>query len=92
MVAEADLARQLGMIDMKAVERHIAVFEAYGLSTKVPAGLENELVDAMFRDKKVTQGKLNFVLPKDIGDVVLVEAPSKTKLQDCLKRNSAPRE
>ena len=90
MVAEADLARQLGMIDMKAVDRHAAIFEAYGLPTKVPAGLENELIDAMFRDKKVAQGKLNFVLPTAIGSVTLVEAPSKVQLQDCLKRNSAP--
>ena len=90
MVAEADLGRQLGMIDMKAVDRHAAIFEAYGLPTKVPAGLENELIDAMFRDKKVAQGKLNFVLPTAIGSVTLVEAPSKVQLQDCLKRNSAP--
>ncbi len=91
MVAEADLARQLGMIDMNVVQRHCEIFAAYGLPTKAPAGLENELVDAMFRDKKVTQGTLNFVLPNDIGDVVLVEAPSRTSIQDCLKRNSAPK-
>jgi len=91
MVAEADLARRLEMVDVRVVDRLRNLFEAFGLPTVCPSGIENELIDAMNRDKKVAQGQLFFILPTAIGDVASVASPSKLILQDCLKRNSTPK-
>ncbi|MDA8295776.1 MAG: bifunctional shikimate kinase/3-dehydroquinate synthase [Actinomycetota bacterium] len=62
VVFAARLSERLGRIDAARVAEHRRVLEAYGLETTLPPGADlDELVAAMYRDKKATNG-LTFVL------------------------------
>ena len=72
IVFAAHLARALGRIDQARLARHEAVVASYGLSGQIPGGIDHgELIEAMGRDKKATDG-LTFVLDGPNG-VELVE-------------------
>ena len=85
MVAEAELARALGMVGEEFCSRQKAIFESAGLPAACPSGKESELVDAMTRDKKVASGKLNFILPTGIGDVKSVPSPGRDAIEAAIK-------
>lgn len=71
MVAASRLAQELGMIDAASVKRIEALINAAGLPT---GGLQlgaDEVVNAMFFDKKVAGGKLRLILPERIGRVTI---------------------
>ena len=88
MIAEAEMAKQLGLVDDAFCERQKAIFKSASLPVTCPAGKEPELVDAMTRDKKVASGILNFILPTKIGDVKSVLSPGgdaiKKAIESCL--------
>ena len=85
MVAEAEMAKELGMVDNEFCQRQKALFEAAELPVTCPTGKESELVQAMTRDKKVAAGKLNFILPRGIGDVTSVPSPGSDAIKAALK-------
>ena len=71
MTAAAFLAKQLGMIDEAQRSGIVSVIGKAGLPTggmKLPVP---DVVGAMAFDKKVAAGKLRFVLPTRIGQVVI---------------------
>jgi 3-dehydroquinate synthetase len=72
MACAARLAERLGRVDSKFVERQCALLEALKLSLDVPDVAHDELIELMYRDKKVERGKLRFVLPTRMGHVELV--------------------
>jgi 3-dehydroquinate synthase len=72
MACAARLAERLGRVDAKFVERQCALLESLRLSLDVPDVDHDELIELMYRDKKVERGKLRFVLPTALGHVELV--------------------
>ena len=72
MMCAARLAERLGRIDAKFVTRQRALLEAVKLPLAVPDVDRDELIELMYRDKKVERGKLRFVLPTRMGHVELV--------------------
>jgi len=68
----ARLAVNLGLLH-SSVEKCIGLLlESAGLPLGVPAGLDNDaLVEAMSMDKKSYGGEITFVLPGDVGQVVI---------------------
>jgi 3-dehydroquinate synthase len=72
MMCAARLAERLGRVDAAFVERQRKLLEAFGLSLDVPDIDDDELIELMYRDKKVERGKLRFVLPTRLGHVELV--------------------
>jgi 3-dehydroquinate synthase len=72
MMCAARLAQRLGRIDAAFVERQRKLLEVFGLSLDVPDVDPNELLELMYRDKKVERGRLRFVLPTRLGHVELV--------------------
>jgi len=63
----ARLARRLGRIGDEGVAEHDRLVDAYGLPSRLPAGVAcADLVAAMHRDKKATRG-LTFVLDGPLG-------------------------
>jgi 3-dehydroquinate synthase len=48
------------------------LLKAFGLPLDVPSVDRDELIELMYRDKKVERGKLRFVLPTRMGHVELV--------------------
>jgi 3-dehydroquinate synthase len=72
MMCAARLAQRLGRVDAAFVERQRALLEAFGLPLTVPDVASDELIELMYRDKKVDRGKLRFVLPLRMGHVEFV--------------------
>jgi 3-dehydroquinate synthase len=72
MMCAARLAERMGHVDAAFVERQRDLLEAIKLPLDVPDVDRDELVELMYRDKKVERGKLRFVLPTRLGHVELV--------------------
>src|SRR3954469_16931298 len=72
MVCAARLAQRLGRVDGAFVERQRKLLETFELPLDVPDVDHGELIELMYRDKKVERGKLRFVLPTRMGHVELV--------------------
>ncbi|MBM4122125.1 MAG: 3-dehydroquinate synthase [Nitrospira sp.] len=72
MVQEADLARSLGLCPAEVVVRQRELVRRAGLPHTLPPVRFTELWGAMQHDKKVVQGRLHCVLPKRVGQVVIV--------------------
>ena len=72
MMCAARLAERLGRVDQAFVDRQQKLLEAFRMPLGVPQVEHDELIELMYRDKKVDRGKLRFVLPTRIGHVELV--------------------
>ena len=79
MVAAGEIAAKLGMWKEEEVQRQNALIEKAGLPTKLPAGLDiGEIIQSLQLDKKVKAGKVRFILPTQIGEVIITsEVPSE---------------
>lgn len=78
MVAAAKISEKLGFIRGDLVKRLTGLLKAIGLPVKMKKIDEDKLWDALYRDKKIRAGELNFILARDIGDVFLTsEVPMK---------------
>ncbi len=72
MVAATSLACDLGRCDVAVLDRLVSVLESLGLP--VSAGdlpQAEQLLAAMYTDKKVAGGRIRLVLPEDIGQVFI---------------------
>jgi 3-dehydroquinate synthase len=72
MACAARLARRLSRVDSPFVERQRKLIDSLGLEQQMPDNSLDELLRLMYRDKKVDQGQLRFVLPDRMGHVDLV--------------------
>ena len=72
MMCAARLAQRLGRVDAAFVGRQRALLEAFRLPLEAPDVEHDELIELMYRDKKVERGRLRFVLPTRLGHVELV--------------------
>jgi 3-dehydroquinate synthase len=72
MMCAARLAERLGRVDAAFTERQRALLSGFGLPLEVPEVDRDELIELMYRDKKVQHGRLRFVLPTRLGHVELV--------------------
>ncbi len=72
MVAEARLARRLGIAGADTVARQERLLAALGLPIRMPALDWDSVLAAMTRDKKARDGRLPFVLAPTIGTFRLV--------------------
>ncbi|MBN1857058.1 MAG: 3-dehydroquinate synthase [Dehalococcoidia bacterium] len=85
MVAAARLARTLGMIDEEDAERLSSLLLRAGLPVRIPADLDPAIVmSAMARDKKRLDGRLRFILPTRVGEVVVRADVPEQLVEDTL--------
>ena len=85
MLTEAAIALKLGFFsgdDMARIKKTIA---AAGLPTEIPEMDINKIIQAMGHDKKITSGKMKFVLPRAIGDVFISEDVSPSIIEEVLR-------
>jgi 3-dehydroquinate synthase len=85
MMCAARLAERMGRVDKAFVERQRALLEAFQLPLDVPDVEHDELIELMYRDKKVERGKLRFVLPTRMGHVELVREVSVESIRGSLR-------
>lgn len=73
MCAAGYIAFKRGMISEATLEEMKSVISLYDIPTK--AGIESaeEVADFMQKDKKKAEGKLKFVLPTEIGKVIITD-------------------
>ncbi len=72
MMCAARLAERVGRVDEAFTKRQRDLLAALNLTLDVPNLPHDDLLDFMYRDKKVERGKLRFVLPSRLGHVELV--------------------
>jgi 3-dehydroquinate synthase len=72
MLCASRLAERMGRVDAAFTKRQYDLLQAFGLPTAVPDVSHEELIELMYRDKKVERGKLRFVLPSRMGHVETV--------------------
>ena len=71
LVAQARLGERLGFISKENVRRVEKLCERAELPTRIPDYIDREkLLDKLYTDKKVRDGKLRFVFQKEIGEMV----------------------
>lgn len=73
MVAEAAIAHRMGVCGPEVPECARTAVLAYHLEARLPNLPADELVNLMYRDKKVSEGKLVMALPTKVGEVKLVD-------------------
>jgi 3-dehydroquinate synthase len=72
MLCASRLAERMGRVDAAFTKRQYSLLQAFGLPTAVPDVSHEELIELMYRDKKVERGKLRFVLPSRLGHMEVV--------------------
>jgi 3-dehydroquinate synthase len=91
MVYVSRFAHRLGLCDARVPERVKALVTSYGLPASLRAlkhrPTATELLDVMQVDKKAEDGKVRFVLPKKIGEVVITHEWDSRVLQDLLEED-----
>ncbi len=81
LVCAAHLAARRNIFDAALAARIENLLRAIGLPTRVPrAQSAAALVDAMQTDKKRADGALRFVLPRALGDVVIVDDVTREEI------------
>ena len=85
MICASRLAERRGMIDKALRERQERLLVRFGLPTQAPRAPLPALLAAMRSDKKSLGGKLRFVLPRQLGDVILVDDIEEQEVQRALQ-------
>jgi 3-dehydroquinate synthase len=85
MLCASRLAERLGRVDAALTQRQRALLSALGLPVAMPAVDHDEMISAMSRDKKVSHGKLRFVLPTRMGHVELVADVEEALVREALQ-------
>jgi 3-dehydroquinate synthase len=82
MVAAARLATILGICAEGLPERIESLLTRLALPTRAPGYSLDDLYAAMWTDKKRSGSRLRFVLPRDLGDVVVTSEPTEAQVRD----------
>lgn len=84
------LSSQMGLSTEDDVLRVVDHLKAVGLPTSpydvAPEWNEDDIVDAMYQDKKITNGKMVLILPNGIGDARIVHDVDEQKIRTLLSQ------
>jgi 3-dehydroquinate synthase len=82
MVAAARIAERTGVAEEPVSAATVSILEATGLPHRPKEPVDSEkLLAAMLKDKKTTDGVLNFILPRKIGAVTVQAVPASLVLE-----------
>jgi 3-dehydroquinate synthase len=85
MACASRLAEKLEMIPADLTARQVRLLEKFGLPTAAKSEWPaDRLIAVMRRDKKVTAGRLRFILPTRIGEVVLRDEVAELLVRESL--------
>ena len=84
MLAAARISNKMDMLDQSEVVRLESVLARAGLPTRIARLRLKRLVQAIKHDKKISRGKIRFVLPKSIGDVFFTDEVSPSLIERVL--------
>jgi 3-dehydroquinate synthase len=90
MACASRLAEKLGLVEPNVTARQVRLLEQFGLPTAAkPEWPADRLIATMRRDKKVAAGRLRFIVPTRIGEVVLRDDVAQLFVEESLT-NSVP--
>ena len=84
MVAVSHIAVGRGLIGKAVLSDIEAVLTEYGFRTKIALPSADLIYSYMQRDKKKANGKLKFVLPVAIGDVVEAQDVTESEIKEAI--------
>ncbi len=84
MILASEIAVRMGLFKPAELKRLTKVIAAAGLSAKKPALDAKKIIQAIRHDKKVSGGRVRFVLPRAIGDAFLSEDVKLEILEEIL--------
>lgn len=85
MMAAGLIAVEMGLWDRAECDRQKALIEKAGLPTQIPGGFDrSEIVPTLQADKKVKDGKVRFVLPRQIGTVIVTDQVAPDTIEKVL--------
>jgi len=84
MLVEAGISNRLGILNEDELKRLKEVVKRAGLPTQLPALRTETIIEAMRHDKKNVRGKIRFVLPKKIGEVLITDEVDTSLVEEVL--------
>lgn len=84
MVSAAAVSNKIGILSDDDFDRLKRLITKFSLPTEISGQRSDEILQAMKHDKKVTGGRIRFVLPKAIGDVFITDKVDLTTLKEVL--------
>ena len=69
IVVASGIANEIGVLENASLIRIKKLLKHAGFVTKMPKLEMNKILDAATHDKKITGGKIRFILPRSIGEV-----------------------
>jgi len=84
LVYEGLIARRMGLLSEKDFARIKRLLEQAGLPVRMPALDKEKIMDAMGQDKKVRGGRIRFILPQTIGEVLIADDVPPTLAREVL--------
>lgn len=85
MIAASHIAEGRGLITSEQLNEMISVLDGYGFRTKIKLPEYARIMEFMRNDKKKVSGKLKFVLPVSIGEVVQVTDVTEDEIISALE-------
>jgi 3-dehydroquinate synthase len=73
MIIESKISETLKLLSKDEVERITKLLKVSGLSVEIPNLDRDQIIEAMYHDKKANRGKLKFALPQGIGKVEIID-------------------
>jgi 3-dehydroquinate synthase len=87
MMAALDLSVKLAGLPSDQADRVAGIIKACGLPTRVPKGLgEQDILEALSRDKKFDRGAIRFVLTKELGSAFVSNDVTLEDVTDSLRK------
>ena len=84
MVAVSQIAVKQGLINQDVMERIEKLIKKANLPIRISLLNKEKVYEEMFRDKKMTENKLKFVLPTEIGRVIQTTEVSKDQIFEAM--------
>ena len=91
LIAAAEIAQSMDLIDESLVTRHRSLLERFGLPVRSPSPLHPaDLIEAMSRDKKVVGGRQRWVLLESAGVAVVRDDVPHSVVLNAIDMVAAP--
>jgi 3-dehydroquinate synthase len=84
MIAAARISNRMDMLKAEELVRLKNLIGQAGLPTRLPDYRLPDLIQAMKHDKKVTGGKIRFILPESLGKVLLTDSVNLSLVEQIL--------
>jgi 3-dehydroquinate synthase len=88
LAVAARLSANLGLSDTTTRDGILAVLETYELPTHIPRELDaDDILRAMSTDKKIKDGKVRLILPREIGRVEIINDVAREEIVRALEES-----